>query len=128
VYLGIQALRHRRSLAGAFAGGVDAVPLGQIIREGFIVGVSNPKSLVLFTAILPQFVDPHGTSPRVQLIVLGAICVLIAFLSDSVWALAAGTARSWFGKRPERLATVGGLGGLVTIGLGVRLAFTGRHD
>lgn len=128
VYLGIQAVRHRRSLADAFAAGVEAVPLRRILREGFVVGVTNPKSIVLFTAILPQFVDPHGSAPQLQLVVLGSVCLAIALLSDSVWALAAGSARAWFGRRPERLATVGGLGGVVTIGLGVRLALTGRHD
>ena len=128
VYLGVQAIRHRRSLADAFAAGVEPVPLGRILREGFLVGVTNPKSIVLFTAILPQFVDPHGSAPQLQLVVLGGICLVIALLSDSIWALAAGSARAWFGRRPERLATVGGVGGLVTIGLGVRLALTGRHD
>ena len=128
VYLGVQAIRHRRSLADAFAAGVEPVPLGRILREGFLVGVTNPKSIVLFTAILPQFVDPHGSAPQLQLVVLGGICLVIALLSDSIWALAAGSARAWFGKRPEHLATVGGVGGLVTIGLGVRLALTGRHD
>ena len=128
VYLGVQAIRHRRSLADAFAAGVEPVPLGRILREGFLVGVTNPKSIVLFTAIRPQFVDPHGSAPQLQLVVLGGICLVIALLSDSIWALAAGSARAWFGKRPERLATVGGVRGLVTIGLGVRLALTGRHD
>lgn len=128
VYLGVQSFRHRRSLAAAFDGGVEPVPLRRMVREGFIVGVTNPKSMILFSAILPQFVDPHGSAPSVQLVVLGAICVAIALLSDGVWALAAGSARAWFGRRPERLATVGGVGGLVTIGLGVRLALTGRND
>ncbi|MFN8052247.1 MAG: LysE family translocator [Acidimicrobiales bacterium] len=128
VYLGVQAIRHRRSLADAFGRGVEPVPLRRILREGFVVGVSNPKSMILFTSILPQFVDPHGASPTLQLLVLGAVCVLVALLSDSVWALAAGTARAWFGRRPERLSTIGGVGGLITIGLGLRLAVTGRHD
>ena len=128
VYLGVQAIRHRRSLADAFARGVEPMPIKRILREGFLVGVSNPKSIILFTSILPQFVDPKGASPVLQLVVLGAICLAVALISDSVWALAAGSARAWFARRPERLQTIGGLGGLVTIGLGVRLALTGRHD
>ncbi len=127
VFLGVSAIRERRSLAAAFAH-PEAVPLGRILREGFLVGVTNPKSLVLFTAVLPQFVDPHGAAPAVQLLVLGALCVAIALVSDSAWAVTAGSARAWLARRPERLATMGGVGGVVTIGLGLRLLFTGRHD
>jgi threonine/homoserine/homoserine lactone efflux protein len=128
VYLGVQAVRHRRRLADAFAAGVEPKGVGRIFREGFLVGVTNPKSIILFTAILPQFADPTRGHVPVQLAVLGITCLVIALTSDSVWALAAGTARQWLGRRPERLAVIGGVGGLVTIGLGVRLALTGRRD
>jgi threonine/homoserine/homoserine lactone efflux protein len=128
VYLGFQAVRHRRSLARAFVDGVDPAPTARILREGFLVGVSNPKSIILFTAILPQFVDHSRGHVTVQLVVLGLICLGIALVSDSVWAVASGSVRSWLGRRPGRLAAIGGIGGVATIGLGVRLALTGRHD
>src|SRR4051794_6744533 len=97
VYLGVQALRHRRRLADAFATGVESKGVGRILREGFLVGVSNPKSIILFTAILPQFTEPSRGHLPVQLGLLGLTCLVIALTSDSVWALAAGTARSWLG-------------------------------
>ncbi len=128
VYLGVQALRHRRRLADAFTAGVEPAPLGRIFREGFIVGATNPKSMILFTAVVPQFVDPARGHVALQLAVLGATCLLIALTTDSVWALASGSARAWLARRPGRLATIGGIGGLVTIGLGLRLALTGRKD
>ena len=128
VYLGVKAVRHRRSLVDAFHRGAAPAPTGRILREGFFVGVTNPKSVILFTAILPQFVDPSRGHAPVQLMVLGVICLLIALASDSAWAVASGSVRAWLGRRPERLAVIGGVGGLVTIGLGLRLAFTGRHD
>ncbi len=84
--------------------------------------------MILFTAILPQFVDRSVGYAPVQLMVLGLICLLIALASDSAWAVASGSVRAWLGRRPERLAAIGGVGGLVTIGLGLRLALTGRHD
>jgi threonine/homoserine/homoserine lactone efflux protein len=128
VYLGVQAVRHRRSLANAFAIGVEPKPISRIVREGFVVGVSNPKTIVFFTAILPQFVDQTRGHLTVQLLVFGAVFVVIALLCDSVWALAAGTAREWLVRRPERLATISATGGVVIVGLGLRLAITGRKD
>ena len=74
VYLGVQALRHRRSIAHAFAAGVEQLSTRRILREGFVVGVTNPKSIVLFTAILPQFVDRSLGHVPLQLAVLGLIC------------------------------------------------------
>jgi threonine/homoserine/homoserine lactone efflux protein len=128
VFLGVQTFRHRGALVGSMPARVNAKPLRRILREGFVVGVTNPKSLVLFVAILPQFVDaPRGHVP-LQLVVLGLICVVIALLSDSTWAVLSGSARSWLARRPHRLRAVGGAGGVVTIGLGLRLLVTGRHD
>ena len=59
VYLGVQAVRHRRELSTVLD--VTATrPSRHICREGFVVGVTNPKVIVFFTAVLPQFVDPNG--------------------------------------------------------------------
>jgi threonine/homoserine/homoserine lactone efflux protein len=128
VFLGVQALRRRRVLAEALA--IEAAPKGsrRIFRDGFVVGATNPKTVILFTAILPQFVTRSNGHVTLQLLVLGLMSVLIALISDSAWALLAGTVRSWLGRSPRRLAAMGGTGGLVMIGLGLRLAFTGRKD
>ena len=128
VYLGIQAVRHRRSLATAFEAGVEPKPISRIMREGFVVGATNPKMIVFFTAILPQFVDTDRGHVGAQLFVLGMVCVVIALACDSVWALAAGSARDWLVRRPERLAGIAAAGGVVIIGLGLRLAISGRKD
>ena len=58
------------------------------------MNVLNPKTALFFFAFLPQFVDPEQGSPTLQIGVLGLVFVLLAVLSDSVWALAAGTASS----------------------------------
>jgi threonine/homoserine/homoserine lactone efflux protein len=63
-----------------------------------------------------------------QLLVLGLLFAGIALISDSGWALAAGSARAWLGRSPRRLELIGGTGGLVMIGLGATLAVSGRHD
>jgi len=128
IFLGVRTIRHRQSLAGVF--GVVSAPrsTGRIFREGFIVGVSNPKTVIFFAAVLPQFVDRHAGHLPVQLLVFGLVFLLIALLSDSAWGLAAGSARAWFCRSPARLARIGGAGGLVMIGLGARLALSGRKD
>jgi threonine/homoserine/homoserine lactone efflux protein len=128
VHLGVQAFRHRRSLADALGSDTAPRPLGTILREGFVVGISNPKAMVFFAAVLPQFVDPTAGSVALQMILLGLVFVAIATVSDSAWGIAAGTARDWLGQSPRRLATVGGTGGLVIVGLGLRLAFVRHAD
>ena len=128
MYLGVQAIRHRRSLANAFAAGVEPKPISRIMREGFVVGVSNPKTIVFFTAILSQFVDKSRGHIPGQLLVLGVIFIVIALVCDSIWALAAGSARAWIVRRPERLETLSAAGGVAIVGLGLRLAITGRKD
>jgi threonine/homoserine/homoserine lactone efflux protein len=128
VYLGVQAWRHRRSLAGVLDVGAMPRSMRRILREGFLVGVSNPKTALFLGAVLPQFVDPALGHVPLQLAGLGLIFVGIALVSDSTWGLAAGTARAWLGGSPDRLAALGGAGGLVTIGLGIRLALSGRGD
>jgi threonine/homoserine/homoserine lactone efflux protein len=127
VYLGVQAVRHRRSLSTVLD--VTATRSSRhIVREGFIVGITNPKAIVFFTAVLPQFVDPGGAAVPLQMVLLGLISVTVAFLSDSVWGVLAGTARAWLSGAPHRLERLGGAGGLMMIGLGTRLAVTGRKD
>lgn len=123
VYLGVQAVRHRRSMAEALAARIAPVRPLRAMRDGFVVGSSNPKTIVFFVVVLPQFAG--GTA---QMLILGALGPLIALVLDSIWALAAGTARQWFTRSPHRLAVVGGAGGLVMIGLGVTVAATGRSD
>jgi threonine/homoserine/homoserine lactone efflux protein len=128
VYLGVQAVRHRHAVADLLGAPVGATGNRRVLADGFVVGISNPKSIVFFAAVLPQFASPEAGLVPVQLLVLGLVSICAALVSDSVWAVIAGAARDWFGRSPRRLAAIGGTGGLVMIGLGVRLAFTGRKD
>jgi len=122
--LGVRTVRDRRKLARAF-GHADPVPepLGQVIREGVVVGVTNPKGLVIFAAVLPRFVERgHETS---HLLVLGAIFVAIALLSDGAWALASGAARGALARSERRLERLTAAGGVTLIALGLGLVVTG---
>jgi threonine/homoserine/homoserine lactone efflux protein len=126
VWLGVQAFRRRHSLARVLASA--AKPRGDVraAREGLVVGVTNPKAVILFAAVLPQFVDRAAGHVPVQMLILSAISIVIGVASDSCWGLAASTVRSWFARSPRRLGLVGGAGGLAMIGLGLTLALTGR--
>jgi threonine/homoserine/homoserine lactone efflux protein len=128
VYLGVQAVVHRDSLATALGRRVAPVTTRRAVRDGLIVGVTNPKTIVVLVAVLPGFTDPAAGHLPLQLLLLGLLFPAIAVASDSLWALAAGTARAWLARSPRRMAAIGGSGGLVMIGIGASLAFTGRKD
>jgi threonine/homoserine/homoserine lactone efflux protein len=128
IVLGVQAIRHRTSLAAILGGTAPSSSTGRMLRDGFVVGLTNPKAIVFFAAVLPQFADRGAGHVPLQLLLLGAIFVAIALISDSMWALVARSARSWFSRSPRRLELVGGASGLVMIGIGASLALTGGRD
>lgn len=129
VYLGVRAVRQRGALREAFdADGSGRGGGARTFWEGFAVGVANPKTIVFFAAVLPQFVDRGQGHVAAQMLLLGLVFNAIAVVCDSVWGLAAATARSWFARSPRRLALVGGVGGFTMIGLGVTVAATGHKD
>lgn len=128
VYLGVQAIRHRRAVADALDSGVPGRDGWRAVGDGFVVGVTNPKSLVFFMAALPQFADPALGNVPLQLFVFGALFVAIALVCDTSYALLAGSARNWFLRAPRRMEVAGAASGVVMIGLGAQFALTGRED
>ena len=128
VYLGVKAWRQRGSLPVDVNGDGPVRGSLRTLWEGFGVGVANPKTIVFFAAVLPQFVDPDQGNIVGQMLLLGLIFNCIALASDSVWGIGASVARDWFARSPRRLAAVGRIGGLSMIGLGVSVAMTGRKD
>ncbi len=127
VVLGVRTLRGRHGLAAVLDVAVEPRSTRSILREGFLVGLVNPKVIVFFAAVLPQFTEPARGHVPLQLLVLGAVFVGIALVSDSAWGVAAGTTRAWLARSPCRLAALGGTGGVVMIALGLRLAVAGRE-
>jgi homoserine/homoserine lactone efflux protein len=119
VWLGIQAWRN--------AGGDGAVPppRGRVhFWRGVAVALSNPKTIAFFTAFLPQFVDPSLPAAP-QLAVMCVVSVLLAVITDSGWAVAAGLGRAWF-MTSWRARLLGRLSGLALIGGGVWLSLSRR--
>jgi threonine/homoserine/homoserine lactone efflux protein len=122
VYLGIRTLMSRDDRIGGRA----AEPtLARTYRQGIVVNVLNPKTALFFLAFLPQFVDPDG-STRAQLAMLGAIFVVIAFTSDLVWALVAGTAGTLLRRSRTFLRVQRYVSGTIFVGLGALAATAGR--
>ncbi|MER6565258.1 LysE family translocator [Streptomyces sp. NPDC001093] len=130
VYLGVQAFRHRKEMR---ATDMEA-PAGErrsdlrTVLDGIFVGFTNPKGLIFFAAVLPQFVNHSAGRVPLQMMVLGLVPVAIGMITDTLWGLGASAARSWFARSDRRLSMVGGAGGFAMIGLGVAVAATGRAD
>jgi threonine/homoserine/homoserine lactone efflux protein len=129
VWLGIGAIRHRKDLAGAFEDRAP-VPRGgwRAFRDGVVVGLTNPKSYILFGAILPQFVNRTAGHVPAQMLLLAILPCGMGAVSDIIWGVAASAVRTWFANSPRRFALVGGAGGLAMIAVGVTVAITGRKD
>ena len=120
VYLGVQGILHRKRFATTLEGD-QQVASQRVLQDSIVVGLTNAKTLVFFIATLPLFVDPSGGAPWTQMLFLGSLFFVIGVVSDMVWAVVAGTARSWFVRSPERLAGVRLGGGIALIGLGLYL-------
>jgi homoserine/homoserine lactone efflux protein len=91
--------------------------------RGFVVAVSNPKTLAFFTAFLPQFVDPALPAAR-QLALMCSASVVLAALSDSCWAIAAGMGRRFMSPLSARLLRR--VSGLTLIGGAIWLSLARR--
>ena len=120
IYLGIDALKHSRIAASEMVSQGEIRPSHlRSIRDGFWVGALNPKGLVFFAAILPQFLDRDGENLTGQLLLMGATFAILAIIGDGTWGLLAGTVRAWMASSPMRLVLLRRLGGAVIILLGL---------
>ena len=125
IHLGIDAIRKRAVHASDMTnqGPIGPTPLVSI-RDGFWVGVLNPKGLVFFAAVLPQFVDIDGGDVTKQLLFLGLTFCVLAFFSDGMWGLLAGYARTWLASSNQRLEKLRAFGGAIMIILGLAVLYS----
>jgi homoserine/homoserine lactone efflux protein len=121
IWLGVQVWRH----AGDGEARLMETGRARFVR-GILVALSNPKTIVFFTAFLPQFLDPKLPAAP-QLAVMCAVTVVLAGVSDCAWAIAAGAGRAWFMK-PKRAKLLGRLSGTVLIGGGLWLSLARRSS
>jgi len=125
IWIGLAKLFGRANAAEAEAA---PKPLGhsRLFRDGFVVNLLNPKTALFFLAFLPQFVDPSRGAVAFQIAFLGVMFASMGFVSDGVYALAAGTAGRWVKRNNHYLRWERYVTGTVFIGLGVTAAFAGN--
>jgi threonine/homoserine/homoserine lactone efflux protein len=129
VYLGINAIKARKIAAADMKSQGSVIPtFWRSARDGFWVGALNPKGLVFYAAVLPQFVDIDRGNVTGQLLLLGALFSLLAFISDGSWGLLAGTARTWLASDEKRLELLRVIGGCVMIILGLLVIASAVRD
>jgi threonine/homoserine/homoserine lactone efflux protein len=119
IYLGVQAIRHRRDEPPAVTGGVSG---RRAYLRGLLTNLLNPKMVTFTIAFLPQFVNPRVGPVWVQFAVLGAILIALEFLVDGTVGVLAGRIGGWLRRRRAAKRGVDVATGTVFIGLGVRLA------
>jgi len=120
IHLGIEAWRHRQEHADDMVKVEEVKPSSyQILRQGFTVGALNPKALVFFSAVFPQFVDPDVGSITIQLLIFGAIFTALALVLDGTWGVLVGSSRDWLVTSRNRLVFLRTVGAVVMIALGV---------
>jgi threonine/homoserine/homoserine lactone efflux protein len=126
IYLGIRTFRARSALEQPALNGPKS--LARIFRQGVVVNILNPKVALFFFAFLPQFVDPDGGTVGVQVLFLGLLFVTMGIISDSVYALLAGTAGQWLKSSAAFLRGQRVFAGTIYVALGLATALSGSHN
>jgi threonine/homoserine/homoserine lactone efflux protein len=119
VWLGIKLIRS--PVEGVESDAPPPPPRGGFFLQGLVVSLSNPKLLLFFGAFIPQFMDMSRDRAS-QVTLLGVTFMAIAAITDGLYALLAGRARSFFSARRTRL--VSRVSGGFMIGGGIWLALT----
>jgi threonine/homoserine/homoserine lactone efflux protein len=129
IYLGVKKLREQPAAEVEGVQAAARVSLRRIYGQGALVEVLNPKTALFFFAFLPQFVNPARGPVSLQLLALGVLFTAMALTSDSLWALAAGSAAGWLQRNRGFVRRQKYVSGTVYIGLGLATAASGsRHS
>ncbi|MGH7418261.1 MAG: LysE family translocator [Candidatus Rokuibacteriota bacterium] len=125
IYIGVRRLLDRTTIGM----GADAQPLRlrRAFLDGVIVNVLNPKTALFFLAFLPQFVTVSRGHVDAQILCLGVVFVLLGAITDSLYALTAGSAAQWLRAKPRFLASERWISGSLYIGPGVLAAMSSNQ-
>ena len=125
VYLGIQRLRSKESLAAASDTSAQQATLARVFTQGIVVNVLNPKTALFFFAFLPQFIDPARGHVATQILSLGILFAAMGTTSDSLWALFSGRVAGWLRGNQRWMRNERYVSGGILISLGIVTAFAG---
>jgi threonine/homoserine/homoserine lactone efflux protein len=124
--LGLWTIVSRRAEPDVALGGERA--LRRVFAQGIVVNILNPKTALFFLAFLPQFVDPNAPHPALQIAFLGLLFAALGLVTDSTWALVAGTAGGVLRRSSRYVKVQRYVTGSVYVGLGVATAYVGGAD
>lgn len=113
-YLGIKAILDRKKFD--LEGASDSTK--SVAVQSIVVGLTNAKTFVFFLAALPNFVSAKDGNLVLQMLFLGIVFLVVGVASDSIYAIAAGKARSWLAGSKGRLASFRAAGGVALTLLG----------
>lgn len=120
VWLGVSAFLGRSKAFSVRRGEVTAVHPSRLFLNGLVLQLSNPKALVFFTALLPQFINPHAAIIP-QIAILALTSVVIEFLVQLFYAVLAGRA-SRLAAQPRFARLTERVSGTLLIGAGLGMA------
>ena len=123
IFLGLRSIFGKAEVLPKETIPVDRHPL-RLFSNGFVLQMSNPKAIMFFSALLPQFIDPHA-SIAMQILILGATTTVIEFVILLGYGVAAGQASS-FARQPRYAAWTNRVAGGLLIGAGAGLASLNR--
>jgi threonine/homoserine/homoserine lactone efflux protein len=119
IWMGLKKICTRAPVNTMEAAESSRQSVSRIFWQGAIVNVLNPKTALFFFAFLPQFVNPAKGAVTLQLVVLGMIFVLLATITDSIYALAAGSLSKWLKRQPRYMIIQHYMSGVIYVFLGV---------
>jgi len=90
LYLAYKAFREKQPVSDFEAGSAPPSRFLVLVRKGFLMNILNPKVSLFFIAFLPQFISPNGMDITFQMIILGVIFMVQAWIIFSAIALLSG--------------------------------------
>jgi threonine/homoserine/homoserine lactone efflux protein len=125
IYLGVRRLLTRHVDAGPETRGPRTVR--DLYTQGLVVNLLNPKTIVFIFAFVPQFVDLHAGHVWFQVLVLGLTFAALGAVSDSLYAIVAGSVAEKLRGTPLIARVERWFGGTILIGLGITSAVFAPH-
>jgi len=126
VFLGIQRMRSKESLASSSDPAVPRATLARVFGQGIIVNVLNPKTALFFFAFVPQFIDPARGHVSTQILSLGVLFACMGTTSDSLWAFFSSSLVGWLRGNSRWTRNERYISGGILISLGLVSTFAGH--